>query len=76
MANTIDRLVQEAVRVVNKEWVKLFFVLGVSWMDIDDDKLNFCSQLWKKYGFKMTPTKDKKLNPVIHIAATIGSGHG
>ena len=75
VANTIDPLVKEAVRVVNKEWVKLFFVLGVSWMDIDDDKLNFCSQLWKKYGFKMTPTKDKKLKPVIHIAATIGSGH-
>lgn len=75
VANTIDPLMKEAVRVVNTEWVKLFFVLGVSWMDIDDDKLNFCSKLWKKYGFKMTPTKDKKLKPVIHIAATTGSGH-
>jgi len=75
VAKTMDPLLVEAVEVLNKEWVGIFFVIGVSWLDIDDDKLNFCSNLWKAYGFKMTPTKDKKLKPVIHITATTGSGH-
>ena len=74
-ANTIDPLAKEAIRVLNNEWGKLFFVIGVSWIDLDDDKLNFISKLWKKYGFKMTPTKDKKCKPVVHVAATTGSGH-
>jgi len=44
----MDPFLVEAVEVLNKEWVGIFFVIGVSWLDIDDDKLNFCSNLlWK-----------------------------
>ncbi|EJK58416.1 hypothetical protein THAOC_21460 [Thalassiosira oceanica] len=53
-----DSVSVRRAEVLNKEWAGLFLVIGVSWLDTDDDKLNFCSNLWKACGFKMTPTKD------------------
>ena len=52
----------------------LYFLSGVSSVDLDDDKLPFTSFLWTQYGMKRTPTKEKKLKPVIHVVATTGSG--
>ena len=52
-----------------------FFVSGISFVDIDDDKLPYCSRLWPEYGMKRTPTKAKKLQPVMHITCTTGSSH-
>ncbi len=46
----------------------------MSWEDLDDDKIPNFLPLWKKYGMKQTPTKDKKLKPVMHVMALIGAG--
>ena len=53
----------------------MFFVPGVSWVDIDDNKLPDSSSRWKLYGLRMTPAKDNKLEPIAHVMATIGSGN-
>ena len=74
-AQTLDPIMRELFDAINNEWQKYFFAPGKSWIDVDDDKLNNCSPKWKPYGFKRTPTKEKKEKPVIHTAATVGSGH-
>ena len=66
----------EAVTILNRHFTNLNFVVGVSWVDLDDDKIPHCSPRFKEYGMRMTPTKDKKLKPVFHLAATVGSGSG
>ena len=73
--NTFDPIMQEVLDAMNNEWAKNFFVSGESWIDVDDDKLNNSSPKFQAYGFKRTPTKDKKLKPVNHLAATIGTGN-
>ncbi|KAL7459526.1 hypothetical protein ACHAWC_011246 [Mediolabrus comicus] len=74
-AESFDPIMSELVDALNKEWGKIFFVPGVSWIDVDDDKLAHSSHLFQAYGMKRTPTKDKKLKPVFHVAATTGSGN-
>ncbi|KAK1733201.1 hypothetical protein QTG54_016058 [Skeletonema marinoi] len=69
-AETFDPIMEEVIEAINNEWAKNFFVLGESWIDVDDDKLNNCSPKFQAYGLKRTPTKDKKLKPVNHVAAT------
>lgn len=71
----IDPIMTEVIESMNKEWRDIYFVSGVSSMDIDDDKLPYCSKKWTDCGFKRTPTKDKKLKPVCHITCTTGSGY-
>ena len=53
----------------------MFFVAGNSWVDLDDDNIPNSSPLWKQFGMKMTPTKDKKLKPVFHVMAVVGAGY-
>ena len=53
----------------------MFFVPGISWCDLNDDKIPNSSPLWKQHGMKQTPTKDKKLKPVHHVMALIGAGY-
>ena len=72
-ACSFDPIIKEAISACNKHWTSLFFVDSVSWCDLDDDKIPNCSPLWKQYGMKMTPTKDKKLKPVFHVVALIGA---
>lgn len=72
--NAFDPIMVELEEVCRREWIDTFFVSGHSWVDIDDDKLAYCSRKWPKYGMRTTPTKDKKLKPVIHVMATVGSG--
>eukprot|EP00986_Skeletonema_menzelii_P000633 scaffold176_cov69-Skeletonema_menzelii.AAC.1 len=74
-AETFDPIMNEVVDAINLEWMKTFFVCGESWIDIDDDKLNNTSPKMQAIGLKRTPTKEKKLKPVNHIAATVGTGH-
>ena len=69
---TLDPIFESMIQCLNVHWVEQFFVSGQSWVDIDDDKLPNTSHAWKQYGFKLTPTKDNKLKPVIHLMATIG----
>lgn len=71
----IDPIITKLIEAMNGEWKNTFFVSGVSSMDIDDDKIPNYSRKWTSYGFKRTPTKDKKLKPVIHVSCTTGSGH-
>ena len=74
-ACSFDPIIQEAINTLNKHLTWMFFVAGTSWADLDDDKIPNCSPLWKQYGMKMTPTKDKKLKPVFHVMALIGAGY-
>ena len=74
-ACTFDPILNSAIDACNKHWTDLFFVAGNSWCDIDDDKIPNTSPLWKQFGMKMTPTKDKKLKPVFHVMAVIGAGY-
>ncbi len=74
-AETFDPITKEVVTAINLEWAKNFLVQGESWIDIDDDKLNNCSPKFQAYGLKRTHTKDKKLKPVNHMAATVGTGN-
>ena len=53
----------------------MFFVAGISWCDLDNDKVPNFSPLWKQHGMRQTPTKDKKLKPVNHGMALIGDGY-
>ena len=74
-ACSFDPIIQDAIDALNKHLTWLFFVRGNSWADVDDDKIPNCSPLFKEYGMKMTPTKDKKLKPVFHVMAVIGAGY-
>ncbi|KAL7531815.1 hypothetical protein ACHAWF_003920, partial [Thalassiosira exigua] len=74
-ANSFDPILKEAIYACNKLWRKLFVVIGESWFDVDDDKVPHTSPLWTRYGMKRTPTKDKKLKPVFHVMAVIGTGY-
>ena len=40
----------------------------------DDDKVPNCSRVWKEYGIPTVPTKDNKLNPVLRVMETVGTG--
>ena len=73
-AFTFDPIMDDVISCCSREYIKLFYVRSVSWVDLDDDKLPNSSPKWKKFGMRMIPTKDKKLKPVIHIVATVGSG--
>ena len=69
-----DPIMEKSIRACGQEWTKMFFVPGTSWVDIDDDKVPNCSQKWKEYDMRTVPTKDKKLKPVFHVMATVGTG--
>ena len=70
---SFDPIPPQAIVATNDELKNMFFVSGVSSVDIDDDNLPTCSQVWPKYGMKRTPTKVKKLQHVMHITCTTGS---
>ena len=72
-AFTFDPIMKNVKEILNQEWSRMFFVNQHSWLSVDDDKLPFCSKKWREYGWQMTPTKDKKLKPVIHTAASVGA---
>ncbi len=74
-ADTFDPTIQYSIDSLNKHLTLLLFISGVRWANIDNDKIPNCSPLWKMYGMKMTPTKDKKLKPVIHVMVLIGDGY-
>ena len=65
---------KKAFYELNQEWKKMGFVAKVTWVDVDDDKLPNSSKTWIHYGMRMTPTKDKKLKPVVHVACAVGTG--
>ena len=73
-AFSFDPLIQKGIGALNDEWTNLFFVRCKSKGDLDDDKWPNTSPLFKLYGMRRTPTKDKKLKPVMHLIAVIGSG--
>ena len=72
-ADTFDPIMQKVVDSLNDNNRYVYFMNGESDCDVDDDKLPYCSNLWTSYGMKRTPTKDKKLKPVMHLTATTGS---
>lgn len=74
-AMTFDPIMDEVILAMNTEWRDIYFVMGITYADFDDDKHAKGSPLWKSYGLRMTPTKDKKLKPVVHVMASIGSGN-
>ena len=74
-ACSFDSIISDAIDACNKQWTDLFFVAGSSWADIDDDKIPNTSPLWKQYGMRMTPTKEKNLKPVFQVIAVIGAGY-
>ena len=49
-AFTFDPILNEAVRACSDYWRDLFFLLGVSWEDLDDDKWPNCSRDLKVHG--------------------------
>ena len=58
----------------SKHWSSIFFIKRVTWGALDDDKIPNTSWLWEKYGIQRTPTKEKKLKPVVHLVASIATG--
>merc|ERR1712060_955138 len=72
---TFDPLIMTGVKALNEEWSSHNFVLCITWGDMDDDKIPNCSPLWPDYGCRQTPTKDKKLKPVIHLMASVSTGY-
>ena len=73
-AFSFDPIMEEAIRACGQEWTNMFLVPGTSWADIYDNKVPNCSRKWKEYGMRTVPTKDKKLKPVFHVMATVGTG--
>ena len=71
---TFDPIVDDVISSINKLWVKLFFAPGVTWVDLDDDKIPKSSPLWKRFGWRLVPTKDMKLKPVFHLMASVACG--
>jgi hypothetical protein len=64
----------DAFEACSKEWTKLYFVPGGTNVDLDDDKINKTLPKWKLHGMQTHSTKDKKMKPVIHTVASIGTG--
>ena len=52
----------------------MFFVKQATWLSLDEDKLPYSSANWRQYGMQLTSTKEKRLKPVIHTAAAVGTG--
>ena len=57
---SMDPIMNNFVGILNRHWCNMFYVLMVSWVDLDDDKLPFCSPKWKLYGWRMMTTIEKK----------------
>ena len=70
---SMDPIMNNFVGILNRHWCNMFYVLMVSWVDLDDDKLPFCSPKWKLYGWRMMTTKEKKQKPVIHCMASVST---
>ena len=62
------------ISCLNIHWSEMFFVKQKTWLSLDDDKLPYSSAKWKQYGMQLTSTKEKRLKPVIHTAAAVGTG--
>ena len=73
-SSAIDPLMMEECESCNNEWSKLCSMRGVTNVDLDDDKIYKTSPKWKPNGIQPHPTKDKKMKPVIHTVALIGTG--
>lgn len=58
----------------SQRWSSMFFVKGISYIVIDDDKIKDWSKKWAKVGIKRLPNRSNKLFPVVHLAASIGYG--
>ena len=71
---SFDPIIDDVISSINKLWVNLFFAPGVTWVDIDDNKIPKTSPLWKKYGWRQVPTKDMKLKPVFHLMTSVACG--
>ena len=56
---TFDPIFSGAIEACCQHWTLMFFVPGISWADVDDDEIPNSSPLWKQYGMKTTPTKEK-----------------
>ena len=72
-ADTLDPIIRKTVDDMNENNRNLYFLTGVTSTSMDDDKQPYSSPLFVKYGTKRTPTKEKKLKPVFHVAAATGS---
>ena len=74
-AFTFDPILNEGIRACNDHWRDTFFLLGVTWADLDDDKWPNVSRDWKAYGWRVTVAADKKPKPVMHTLACVGCGN-
>ncbi|GBG25309.1 Hypothetical Protein FCC1311_015262 [Hondaea fermentalgiana] len=70
MSGHLDEM-EEAAR---SHWVRMFFVPSVTWVSIDDDKLPFSSETSENPGIRLTSTKRRKFQPVVHVVASITTG--
>ena len=70
---SIDPIVSDFVGTINRLWSSIFFSPGVSWVDLDDDKLWYSSPNRKHYGFRMITTQDQKQKPGVHCMASVGA---
>ena len=52
----------------------VYFYPGVSWEDLDNDKLTYTSCSFKKYGMHMMTTADQNHKHVIHCMASVSTG--
>eukprot|EP00984_Skeletonema_dohrnii_P032459 scaffold26691_cov108-Skeletonema_dohrnii-CCMP3373.AAC.1 len=74
-ACSFDPIIKDMIDECCNHWTELFFVRGMSYCALDDDKIPNSANIWKRHGMKLTPTKDKKLKPVFHVMALIGAGY-
>ena len=74
-ADSFEPIMRKVLDNMNTNCRGIYMMIGVTCADKDEVKLPHCSPRWSKYGFKRTPTKDKKLKPVVHLTASVGSDH-
>ena len=56
---SFDPIIDDVISSINKLWVNLFFAPGVTWVDIDDNKIPKTSPLWNNMDGDKFPQRTR-----------------
>lgn len=57
---TAERHLHQMQDLASKHWNRLFFIKGVTWVDLDKDELPHSSSSFESAGIRLIPTNTQK----------------